>query len=212
VAPDHRARARLLAAVVAQVAAHGVSDLSLRELAAAIGSSHRMLIYHFGSREGLLVAVVQAVEQAQRAFLADLLADTALSPADVLRTLWRRLADPALWPNERLFFELYALALQGRPGTTGLLDDIVDAWLAPAADYAVRRGLAPGAARADARLAVAVVRGLLLDLLATRDRPAVDAAMDRYVDLSEALAEHTATGGGPQPTPTRRAGTGSGPD
>jgi len=186
-------------------------EASLCELAAAIGSSHRMLIYHFGSREGLLVAVVQAVEQSQRAFLAELLADTALSPADVLRTLWRRLADPALWPNERLFFELYALALQGRPGTTGLLDDIVDAWLAPAADYAVRRGLAPGAARADARLAVAVVRGLLLDLLATRDRPAVDAAMDRYIDLSEALAEHTAAGGG-QATPTRRAGTGSGPD
>ncbi len=150
----------------------------------------------------------QAVEQAQRAFLAELLADTALSPADVVRTLWRRLADPALWPNERLFFELYALALQGRPGTAGLLDDIVDAWLPPTADYAVRRGLTPGAARADARLAVAVVRGLLLDLLATRDRPAVDAAMDRYIDLSDALAEHTAAGGGPQATPTRRAGTG----
>ena len=36
-------------------------------------------------------------------------------------------------------------------------------------------------ARAEARLGVAVVRGLLLDLLATGDREAVDAAMERYI-------------------------------
>ena len=39
----------------------------------------------------------------------------------------------------------------------------------------------PSEARAEARLGVAVVRGLLLDLLATRDRAAVDAAMERYI-------------------------------
>jgi hypothetical protein len=41
-------------------------------------------------------------------------------------------------PNERLFFEIYAQALRGRPGTAGLLDDIVDAWIVPLAEYAVR--------------------------------------------------------------------------
>ena len=73
------ARERLLAAVLGYVTEHGFSDLSLREVAAAIGTSHRMLIYHFGSREGLLVAVVQAVEAAQRGFLAELAADMCLS-------------------------------------------------------------------------------------------------------------------------------------
>ena len=60
-------RARLLAAAIEYLQARGISELSLRELAAAIGTSHRMLIYHFGSKEGLLVAVVQAVEEQQRA-------------------------------------------------------------------------------------------------------------------------------------------------
>lgn len=55
-------RERLLAAAVEHVAAHGVGDLSLRRLAAALGTSHRMLVYHFGSREGLLVEVVREVE------------------------------------------------------------------------------------------------------------------------------------------------------
>jgi AcrR family transcriptional regulator len=174
-------RARWLALVMGYVAEHGVGELSLREIAAAIGTSHRVLIYHFGSREGLLVAVVQAVEAAQRAFMAELLSDPNLSQAEAMHAMWRRLADPSLWPNERLFFELYAQALQGRPGTGGLLDDIVDAWVAPAAEYAVERGLNPAEARAEARLGVAVIRGLLLDLLATRDRPGVDAAFERYV-------------------------------
>jgi AcrR family transcriptional regulator len=163
-----------------------VSDLSLRELAAAVGTSHRMLIYHFGSREGLLVAVVRAVEAAQRDFLAGFAADPSLSAAEVMRRMWRRLADPVLWPNERLFFELYGQALQGRPGTTGLLDGIVDSWVEPFAGEAIRRGLSEETARADVRLGVAVMRGLLLDLLATGDRAAVDAALERYLAQMEA--------------------------
>ena len=55
-----QARERLLAAAVDQAMRGGIADLSLRELAAAIGTSHRMLLYHFGSREGLLVAVARA--------------------------------------------------------------------------------------------------------------------------------------------------------
>jgi AcrR family transcriptional regulator len=186
--PFGDARERLLAAVVDYISAHGLGHLSLRELAAAIGTSHRMLIYHFGSREGLMVAVVRAVEAAQRAFLAEFAADSSLAPAELMRKMWQRLADASLWPSERLFFEIYSQALQGRPGTAGLLDDIVESWVEPMAEYARQRGLDPEAARVDARLGVAVSRGLLLDLLATGDRAAVDAAVERYLAQYEALS------------------------
>jgi len=183
-APTERSpRGRLLAAAIAHVESHGVGDLSLRELAAAIGTSHRMLIYHFGSKEGLVIALVQAVEAAQRAFLAQLFADPAVDPAEAVRTMWRRLADPGLHPQERLLFEMYGQALQGRPGTAGFLDGIVDSWVAVIADQAARQGIPAGAARADARLSVAVARGLLLDLLATGDRQRVDEALERYIEL-----------------------------
>src|SRR5918911_4044738 len=194
--PSGEAREKLLAAVIDYVATHGLGDLSLREVAAAIGTSHRMLIYHFGSREGLLVAVVQAVEGAQRAFLAELAADLSRPLEEVMLTLWQRLADPSLWPNERLFFEIYALALQRRPGTAGFLDGIVDSWVEPMVEYARQRGLDPEVARVDARLAVAVCRGLLLDLLATGNRAAVDAAVERYRAQYEAVTA--------RPAPTRR--------
>jgi AcrR family transcriptional regulator len=174
------ARDRLLAAVVDFVAHNGVGELSLRRLAAGIGTSHRMLIYHFGSKEGLLIEVIRAVEERQRAALATLDVDPANSLADIIRAIWQRLADPALSPYERLFFEMYGQALQGYPGTAPLLEGIVDGWLDLNVQLAARRGIPADAARTHARLGLAVIRGLLLDLLATGDRTGADAAIEAF--------------------------------
>ena len=174
------ARERLLAAAIEHVSQHGVGEISLRGLAAELGTSHRMLIYHFGSREALLIEVIRTVEEQQRAALAETLKDSDAPPAEIMRRMWARVADPALWPNERLFFEVYAQALQGSPHALPVLDGIVEAWVEPLAAL-VAPGRPRAEARAEARLGVAVVRGLLLDLLATRDREAVDAAMERYI-------------------------------
>ena len=174
------ARERLLAAAIEYVSQHGVGEISLRALAAALGTSHRMLIYHFGSREALLIEVIRTVEEQQRMALATILEDADMPPAEIMRRMWARVADPALWPNERLFFEVYAQALQGSPHALPVLDGIVEAWVEPLAAL-VAPGRPRAEARAEARLGVAVVRGLLLDLLATRDREAVDAAMERYI-------------------------------
>ena len=179
--PTSQARERLLAAAVRHALDAGIADLSLRQLAAAIGTSHRMLLYHFGSREGLLVAVTQAVEEQQRAALLG----SGTTPQDARRS-WERLSDPKMWPQERLFFELYAYALRGRPGTEGFLDGILESWVAPVAAALVEAGADERTARADARLAVAVVRGLLLDLLATGDRAGVTEAYERYLQYASA--------------------------
>jgi AcrR family transcriptional regulator len=184
-------RDRLLSAAIAYVAAHGLHDRSLRELAAAIGTSHRMLIYHFGSKEGLMRAIVEEVENQQREFFARFVADLTVPPREAALAFWQRLTDPSLANNERLFFELYGQALQGRPGTQGFLDRIVDAWVEPLTDYGVSRGLPLDTARADARLGVAVTRGLLLDLVATGDRAAVDEAYRRYLQMYDATSGRT---------------------
>jgi len=187
--PEHgpSPRERLLAAAVEYVAAHGIGEVSLRQLAAALGTSHRMLVYHFGSKEGLLVEVIRAVEARQRDVLADLAADADLPVGEQARRMWRRLADPALWPHERLFFEVYGQALQGRPHTAALLDGIVDSWLEPLTALNIAQGLTPERARASARLGIAVTRGLLLDLLATGDRPGADAAMELFIEMYQRL-------------------------
>jgi AcrR family transcriptional regulator len=179
-------RGKLLNAAIDHIAERGISDLSLRELAAAIGTSHRMLIHHFGSREALWVEVIRAVEARQRALMTEVVPDPGASVGDVLRQWWAHVSHESLWANERLFFEIYGQALQGRPGTIELLDGIVESWIEPGAAGFEACGVPREEALAQARLGVAVSRGLLLDLLATGDRAAVDAAMEAYTALVEA--------------------------
>jgi AcrR family transcriptional regulator len=176
-------RERLLDDAIDYVAEHGLADVSLRTLATALGTSHRMLIHHFGSKEQLWVEIVRTVEARQRELLGDILPDPTQPVDEAMRAWWKHISDPALWPNERLFFEIYGQALQGRPHTVELLEGIVDDWIDPVTEINVELGVPRPTARAHARLGVAVTRGLLLDLLATGDVNAVDAAMEAFIEV-----------------------------
>ena len=79
------ARQRLLDAAIEYTAEHGISDLSLRSLAAALGTSHRMLIFHFGSKEGLWVEIARTVERRQREQLRGFAPAPGQSPAELSR-------------------------------------------------------------------------------------------------------------------------------
>lgn len=176
--PPSAARERMLDAVITHVTEHGLADVSLRELAASVGTSHRMLLYHFGSREGLVAAIVARIEAGQRALLAQL-ADEADSAVDLVRRQWAQLSDPAMAPFIRLFFEATAMALHGRPGTEGFLDGLTATWLHDAAVVAARMGL--DIDEAELHLGVAILRGLLLDAVASGDVSGPTAALERYL-------------------------------
>ncbi|MGW1052690.1 TetR/AcrR family transcriptional regulator [Streptomyces sp. NPDC002521] len=180
---DRDRRAQLLDAAVDHVAAHGIADLSLRRLGAAIGVSHRMLIHYFGSKEQLLVEIVRTSERRQRDLLSRLRLEPGRSPADVARLLWQHLTDPRLAGQERLFFEICGHALRGRPEALPILDGLVTDWLEPLVAAEMAAGVHPATAHNRARLGLATVRGLLLDLLATGDRAGVDAAMEEFLRL-----------------------------
>src|SRR5829696_6592415 len=118
--PD--ARDRLLEQTIVYVSEEGIADLSLRTLAGALGTSHRMLIYHFGSKEGLLAAVVAELERGHRELLAVLMDDPDMTAPALARQLWRRVSAPEMWPFARLCFEVYAHGTQGRARARPLLD------------------------------------------------------------------------------------------
>ena len=167
----------LLRRVVNAAADGGLARRSLRELAAEVGTSHRMLIHHFGSRDGLLAAVVESVERAQNQRLGELSEDAA----EAIRQTWRRTSVPSLWPIERLFFECYARGAQGERPFDRLVPALVEQTLdavSTRADVAVDEE-----GRAGARLGLAVIRGLLLDLVATGDRKATGRALELYASM-----------------------------
>jgi AcrR family transcriptional regulator len=172
--PDRDRRKQLLDALVDEFAAGGVGDRSLREVAAAVGTSHRMLLHHFGSREDLLIAIVEEVERRQMSVLPDL----PTTPAENFAAMWADLRRPELRRFERLFFECYSRAANGEEPFRRMIPGAVDSWLAEV------DALADGQAEpAMVRLGLAVTRGLLLDLVATEDEAGVDAAAKAFVNL-----------------------------
>jgi AcrR family transcriptional regulator len=180
---DAGRRQQLLEAAIAHITERGLADLSLRALATELATSHRMLIFHFGSKERLWSEIVHAVEQRERDRLAEFVPDPSQPTREAMWAWWKHISDPSLWPSERLFFELYGQALQGRDHATGFLDGIVDDWVSPIAQANIAAGVPPMLADAHARLGVAVTRGLLLDLLATGEIDRVDEAMRAFIEL-----------------------------
>jgi AcrR family transcriptional regulator len=174
------AKDRLLDAVIEHFTADGLADQSLRRIAGAVGSSHRMLLYHFGSRNGLLLEVVRAVEAKTQAAFASIGADADGETDELVRRMWAHVADPAWADFERLFFALYGRALQGDEFTLPLLKQDLEGWLETNVAVAAELGVPADVTRVHARLGLAVTRGLLLDLLATGDREGVEAALEVF--------------------------------
>ena len=172
----------LLGRIIEHVAQRGLADKSLREIGEAVGSSHRMLLYHFGSRDGLVAAIVEQVEQQQREALRAI-AVNATTPSEIMRAQWAQLTDPNLRPFVRLFFEVLSLGLHGRAGTERFVANLTQPWLDVAAEIA--RDLHTPVDLRDVHLGVAVVRGLLIDVVAGGDAHAATSALERFLDLLE---------------------------
>jgi len=171
---DDRRRRELLDQLIATFARDGIGGRSLLDIAESVGTSHRMLLHYFGSRDELLLSVVEEVERRQTAMLDDLPDD----PAEAFRAMWADIRRPEMRPFERLFFECYARAANGEAPFARMVPAAVDAWLASV--DAVTDGPADGAM---VRLGLAASRGLLLDLVATGDEEGVDAAAERFALL-----------------------------
>jgi AcrR family transcriptional regulator len=173
-APDDQRRAELLDALIDTFANGGIGGRSLREIAEAVGTSHRMLLHYFISRDEMMLSIVEEVERRQTAMFDDLPSD----PAAAFAAMWADLRRPEVRPFERLFFECYARAANGEEPFARLVPAAVDGWL-----EVVDEAASGHVDRASARLGLAVTRGLLLDLVATGDEKGVDAAAARFASL-----------------------------
>lgn len=90
---DAGRRERTLAAVVDYAGTHGLDDVSLRPLAAALGTSPRMLLYDFGSKDELVAAVLDSVRAQQASAVADAYRG-GRTPQAAVRALWTWLTAP----------------------------------------------------------------------------------------------------------------------
>ena len=162
----------LLEACTDHALAHGLPD-RLGPLADATGTSARMLIYHFGTRDALLRAVLVRARRRQVDLFSELLRGRPGEPyTATLRRAWSSITGPDGQPYLRMF------ALWRGRGE--LWPDLRRAattdWLAP-----LEEGLG-GIGRPElATLVLAVIRGLLMDLDATGDTVRTGRALDDFL-------------------------------
>ena len=167
-------REELLEKAYGFVVEHGLADLSLRPLAQAIGSSPRVLLYLFGSKDGLVRELLARARRDELAVLEGIEGDLDA----VTDRLWRWLAAPGHRPLLVLWLEAYSRSLVEPDGPwAGYARRTVDDWLdvlARAQPAGVRR---TKAGEAERTRTLALLRGAMLDLLATGDEPRVTAAL-----------------------------------
>ena len=141
---------------------HGLIGLSLRPLAADLGTSDRMLLYHFGSKDELVAAVLRDSNERSTAHLR------AMEPSRDLRQavhdLWATMLVPHIYRCSRLYVEAAALGLLGHEPYASVVREANDLWTAAMVDHLVRSGVRRPLARRVVSIIDAAFMGFQLDL------------------------------------------------
>jgi AcrR family transcriptional regulator len=186
---DPRRRAKTLAAAADYVLAHGLAGLSLRPLASALGTSTRMLLYDFSSKEELIMAVLAEIRRREAGMLAEHVSISGAAGPELVQGVWEWASSADRAPFMRLFFEVY-IDTMAHPGAYSQRGQaMVTEWLDQFG--AALAGAPAGAAdTASATLVIAVLRGLLLDRLSTGDQERTDRALDLFAQLITSQDSH----------------------
>jgi AcrR family transcriptional regulator len=174
-APSAR-RTELLERAYEYVLTHGITEMSLRPLAGAIGSSPRVLILLFGSKDGLVRALLDRARADEHRVLGQFRttgrAGAGTGTGAVVAEVWQWLALPAHRPLLILWAQAYVQSLTDPAGPwAGFAQATVQDWL----ELLLTEG------SEQATLSLAVLRGALLDLLATGETARTTDAVSGYV-------------------------------
>ncbi len=191
--PGSPRKQELLEAAYRYVLGNGLAGMSLRPLAKQIGSSPRVLLFLFGSKDGLIRALLARARQDELAYLAGLRGRR--EARTTAREVWAWLAAPAHRALLALWVEGYARSLLGESGPwAGFGRETVSDWLTLLAERQPADRRDTPQAEAERTLLLAVLRGALLDLLATGDTDRVTAAVEYHLtrDTCELSADSDA--------------------
>jgi AcrR family transcriptional regulator len=174
--PQPEIKQRLLDACTDYALEHGLPD-RLGPLASAADTSNRMLIYHFGTRDGLLREILRQARQRQLDAFTDLLRVRSEESYTVtLSQAWAAMTGPQGQPYLRMFSRLNDTA--GEPLWPGFRRVATTDWLAPLED-----GMRSLGRPQLATVVLAVIRGLLMDLDATGDTARTHQAFHDFLTM-----------------------------
>jgi AcrR family transcriptional regulator len=140
---------------------HGLIGLSLRPLGEALGTSDRMLLYHFRDKDDLVATILRTSTARSMERIRALPAAPDLRHA--VLSLWREVSTGPQQRCQRLYLEAAALGLFGQEPYAAEVRDANQGWMAVLAGHFARAGLRSAPARRAAALVDAAFMGLQLD-------------------------------------------------
>jgi len=140
---------------------HGLIDLSLRPLAAALGTSDRMLLYHFQDKNDLVATVLNISNERSVQGIRELAPSRDVRQAVI--DLWGAVSTPEQARCGRLYVEAAALGVLGAEPFASVVSGANQVWLQTLADHLVASGLRASDAGRAARLVEAAFMGFQLD-------------------------------------------------
>ena len=183
---DTARRDSLVAGATDFVLSNGLIGLSLRPLAAALETSDRMLLYHFGSKDDLVAAVLH--EANDRAVSQIRALPPSGSVSQEVTALWAAVTSPDLDRCQRVYVEAAALGLFGKEPYVSVVRHANTAWVAAVADRLVTAGMPRDRADRAVILLDAALMGFQLDL-PLESRPAVEVVVRDLAGLLEHMAQ-----------------------
>jgi AcrR family transcriptional regulator len=163
-------RERVVEALARHLLATGLSQTSLRQLAAAAGVSDRMLLYYFTDKTEVLAGVMQRLAGEMAAHLGQAIPDGAiLSPGQLIARAARMVIDDTFRPYMRLWIEVVAAAARDAAPFAEIAGQVTAgflAWIEAHLDPATTPDIEGVAA-----MILALIDGLaLVEVCAGRDR------------------------------------------
>ncbi len=171
----------LLDASLRYLVEHGVANISLRPMAAALGTSPRILMFHFKSKEGLLQDVFAELNSRLQASLRTM-ASTDFNPLHVppLKRFWQWATRKENFPYFRLLYEAQIVALQNPKEYGRYLQKASADWQAAAFDL-----MSPSLKnKAMASLCIAVFDGLMLERMSGGAMPRLTESLDLFIAMN----------------------------
>jgi AcrR family transcriptional regulator len=147
-------------------------EMSLREIAARIETSHALLRYHFGSLSGVLAAMLKAQRSRDNEALLEAAQQGTFD--DFVVAIWRAYTRPEQLSRARGFFYVVGLAAYGPEDFREFVESIGDLTVM-LSSLAEREGLDTKEARDVATVTIAAIRGLLLQEVLTPGTRSEDA-------------------------------------
>lgn len=166
---------------------HGLIGLSLRPLAAALGTSDRMLIYHFGSKDALIAEVI--VRSTTRSVRVIESLPAARTVRSAVTRLWQALVDPELDRCQRVYIQAAALGILGADPYRKAIARSDDEWTAAVREYLVASGANPRRAPRVAELVDAALMGLHLSLPVADEAKQLDAAVRDLAATAQRISD-----------------------